>query len=94
MHYGRLIRVSKYRGDPHAVACIVAVADPAKAIELIRTQAATPDDEIEDFGRVSDALLTALNLGTAQFMRAWRPLGSEGFLCLRVVEKTRVGPQT
>jgi hypothetical protein len=70
VHNGRLIRVSKYRGDPHAVAYIVALADPAKAIALIRAQAATPGDEVEDLGRVSDALLVSLNLGTGQFMRA------------------------
>ena len=70
MHSGRLIRVSKYRGDPNTIAYIVALADPAKAIELIRAQAATPGDEIEDLGRVSDALLTTLKLATGQFVRA------------------------
>lgn len=70
MHAGRLIRVSKYRGDPNTIAYIVALADPAQAIELIRAKAATPGDEIEDLGRVSDALLTTLKLATGQFMRA------------------------
>ncbi len=70
MQNGRLIRVGKYRGDPSRVAYIVALAEPTKAIELIRAQAATPGDEIEDLGRVSNALLLALSLGTGQFMRA------------------------
>ena len=67
MHNGRLIRVSTYLG---AVAYIVAIADPAKAIDLIRAQAAAPSDEIEDLGRVSDALLMTLRLGSGQFVRA------------------------
>ena len=70
MANGRLIRVSKYRGDPDAVAYVVALADAAGAVELIRAQASVPGDEIEDLGRVTDALLTALKLGTGQFMRA------------------------
>jgi hypothetical protein len=68
MHNGRLIRVSKYRGDPRASSYIVAIAEAAKAIELIRRQASTPGDDVEDLGRVSDALLIALKLGTGQFM--------------------------
>jgi len=67
---GRLIRVTKYQGDPRTAAYIVAVADPVEAIELIRSKAADPIDEIEDLGRVSDALLATLKLGTRQFVRA------------------------
>ena len=37
MDYGRLIRAGRYRRDPHAVAYIVAIADAAAAIDLIRT---------------------------------------------------------
>jgi hypothetical protein len=70
MHNGRLIRVSTFRGDPNAVSYIVAIADPAKAMKLIRTQAATPSDDIEDLGRVSDTLLFSLRLGSGQFMPA------------------------
>jgi len=62
--------VTKYQGDPRTTAYIVAVADPVEAIELIRSKAAAPVDEIEDLGRVSDALLTTLKLGTRQFVRA------------------------
>ena len=51
-------------------AYIVAIADAAKAIEVIRAKAAAPSDEIEDLGRVSDTLLLALKLAAGQFMRA------------------------
>lgn len=70
MHNGRLIRVGKYHRDPRGAAYIVAVADPTKAIELVRAKAAAPGDEIEDLGRVSDALLVTLKLSTGKFMRA------------------------
>ena len=70
MDYGRLVRVSKHRGDPKAVSYIVAVAEAGRAIELIRSQAADPDDEVEDLGRVSDTLIEALRLGSGRFMRA------------------------
>ena len=66
---GRLIRVGKFRGVPNSVAYIVAVADALKAIELIRGWAATPEDEIEDLGPVSNSLLRTLKLETGQFMR-------------------------
>ncbi len=69
MGYGRLIRVSKRRGDPNAVAYVVAVPDPAKAIDLIRNEVGTLDDEVDDLGRVSDALLNALNLASGKFRR-------------------------
>jgi len=73
MERGRLIRVGKYRGDPNAVAYIVALPDPATAIDLIWKKAASPDDLIDDVGRVSDALLTALNLLPGDFTRADNP---------------------
>jgi len=69
-HDGRLIRVSRYRGDPQMVAYIVAVANPAEAIDLIRSKVATLEDEVEDLGRVSNALLNALNLRSGDFIRA------------------------
>lgn len=57
-------------GDPRKTAYIVAIADPVKAIDLIRVRAAGLDAEIEDLGHVSDALLVTLKLRTGQFMRA------------------------
>ena len=70
MGYGRLIRVRKFPGDEKAIAYVVAVSDPAKAMELIRRKVANPDDEIEDLGRVSDALLAAMKLEPGDFVRA------------------------
>jgi hypothetical protein len=68
MSEGRLIRVSKFRGDSHAVSYLVAVPDKASAIELIACQAASLGDEVEDLGRVSEALLVALRLPPGQFV--------------------------
>lgn len=65
---GRLIRVSKYRGDSEAVSYLVAVPDKAKAIELITSQAASAGDDVEDLGRVSEALITAMHLPPGHFV--------------------------
>jgi hypothetical protein len=70
MSEGRLIRVGKNRGDVKAVCYIVAIENAVEALALIRSQASTPNDEIEDLGRVSRELLVALRLGCGQFMRA------------------------
>jgi hypothetical protein len=68
MDLGRLIRTSKFLGAPNSIAYIVALPDPADAIELIRTKAADPEDEVEDMGRVSDDLLKELKLSFGDFM--------------------------
>ncbi len=78
--FGRLVRVSRFRGDRHAVAYIVAIANPDDAMDVIRTKTAEPgyiiedyiieDLIIEDLGRVSDALLRSLNLSSGEFVRA------------------------
>ena len=65
---GRLIRVSKFRGDPNAVSYLVAMADKAMALEIIRRQAAAPVDEVQDLGPVSEELLKSLGLPAGQFM--------------------------
>jgi hypothetical protein len=65
---GRLIRVSKFRGDPNAVSYLVAMADKAMALELIRRQAVAPSDEVQDLGPVSAELLKSLGLPAGQFM--------------------------
>ena len=70
MEYGRLIRVRKAQGDAKPIAYVVALADPAQAIELIRQKAANPEDEVEDLGRVSDALITAMKLEPGDFVPA------------------------
>lgn len=73
MERGKLIRVGKHKGDPRAIAYIVALLDPDAAIDLIRKKVAGPDDLIEDVGRVSDALLIALNLQPGDFTRVDNP---------------------
>jgi hypothetical protein len=68
--YGRLIRTSNDRETPKSIAYIVALSDPADAIELIRSKVADPDDKVEDIGRVSEELLKALRLDSGHFVRA------------------------
>jgi hypothetical protein len=68
MGEGRLIRVSKFRGDPQAVAYLIAIPDKARATELITQKAANPGDEIEDLGKVSEALIKAMSLGPGEFI--------------------------
>ena len=70
MEHGRLIRVGKYRGDRKAIVYIVAVSNPSKAVDLIRGKAADPADDVQDLGRVSAALLEALELPPGEFIRA------------------------
>jgi len=70
MDNGRLIRVGKYRGDAKAVVYIVAISNAAKAADLIREKVADPGEEIQDLGRVSAALLTAIKLSPGEFVRA------------------------
>lgn len=66
---GRLVRVSKYRGDPKAVAYVVAVSDKDRASDLIREKVGQPADDIEDLGHVSEQLLMALSLAPDTFAR-------------------------
>jgi hypothetical protein len=67
---GRLIRTSNDRNALGSIAYIVALSDPADAIELIRSNVADPGDKVEDIGRVSEELLKALRLDPGGFMRA------------------------
>lgn len=69
MGEGRLIRVKKNHGDAKAIAYVVGLSDKAEAIDLIRRKAADPHDNIEDLGRVSEALLSALSVPDGGFMR-------------------------
>ena len=70
MEEGRLIRVGKYRGDTNAIIYIVAVSNPNKAVNLIRDKTANPVDEVQDLGRVSANLLSALKLLPGDYVRA------------------------
>jgi hypothetical protein len=68
MGEGRLIRVSKYRGDPQATAYLVATLDKSEAVELVRAKVASLGDELEDLGRVSQVLISAMHLAPGGIM--------------------------
>lgn len=70
MEFGRLIRVRKLNGDPKGTAYVVAIQEPIAAVRLIQRRVAEPHDQIEDLGRVSDALLKTLGLSEGEFVRA------------------------
>ena len=69
MGSGRVIRIRKHRGDSKGIAYIVAMADSVEASALIRRKVAASGDEIEDLGRVSEALVGALGLSDGDFVR-------------------------
>jgi hypothetical protein len=68
MNYGRLVRASKAVAGAKSVAYIVALEDAAAAIAVIRSISAA-DDHVEELGRVSTALLKALDLKAGQYRR-------------------------
>jgi hypothetical protein len=68
MGEGRLVRVSRYRGDPHGTAYLVAVPDREAALKLVAEKAANPGDEIEDLGRVSANLILVMALAPGEFV--------------------------
>ena len=70
MGYGRLIRVRTSRADPEATIYVVAEPEVEKAINILKTALARPDDDYEDLGRVSESLVTALSLQPGMFIRA------------------------
>lgn len=67
MGNGRLIRVKKLQGPEKSVGYVVALADSAKAIELIRPKVADPADQIED------TLIALRNARTALALRETSP---------------------
>lgn len=79
MIYGRLIRTKKHTDDTRGVAYIIAVAEVAEAIAIIRTREAGSDYDIEDLGPVSDQLLETLAIPSGEFLRidAMAPFCSE-----------------
>jgi hypothetical protein len=70
MGFGRLIRVQAYRTDPTAKIYVVAEPEAEKAIDILRVALARPDEDYEDLGRVTDALLNALSLQPGMFAPA------------------------
>jgi hypothetical protein len=69
MGFGRLIRVRTYRADPEATIYVVAEPEGEKAINILKSALARPDDDYEDLGRVSDSLLNMLSLQPGMFIR-------------------------
>jgi hypothetical protein len=67
--YGRLVRIKKLTDDAKGVAYIVAVAEAAEAMAIIRTREPGSDYEIEDLGRVSEQLLETLAIPSGEFLR-------------------------
>jgi hypothetical protein len=66
---GRLIRVKNFRGDPDAVVYAVAEPDPARAVEILKNAGLPSDADFEDLGRISNALMKALDLKPGPFTR-------------------------
>jgi hypothetical protein len=71
MGYGRLVRVtakSADGGDLQPVVYVVAVEDPAKAVNIVGAEVQV-NANIEALGRASEELLNALKLAPGQFIR-------------------------
>ena len=62
----RFVRASKFRSDENATLYVVAVSEPDHAIE---SKVADFSDDVEDLGRVSRALVRALDLAPGNFIR-------------------------
>jgi hypothetical protein len=70
MTAGRLIRVRAHRSDTEARIYVVAEAEFERAVDILKIALARPDDEYENLGRATDALLNSLRLQVGQFARA------------------------
>ena len=68
-HNARFVRASKFRSDENATLYVVAVSEPDHAIEIVRGKVADLSDDVEDLGRVSRALVRALDLAPGNFIR-------------------------
>jgi hypothetical protein len=65
----RLIRrKSTYRDDQYTMLYIVAVSNADKAVQIIRTKAANPSDDVEDLGHVSGFLVRTFDLAAGEFI--------------------------
>jgi hypothetical protein len=62
MGFGRIVRVGDRQSGASAHIYVVAEADSAQALRIVRTKLAQFDGEVEDLGRVSSDLIKALNL--------------------------------
>jgi hypothetical protein len=68
----RFVQKSKFRSDQNAMFYLVAVADADQAVQIIRSKIADLTEDVEDLGRVSPALVRALNLASGEFTRIGR----------------------
>jgi len=68
MAFGRLIRVGSHRGDVNAVIYVVAEADAAQALRIVKTKLEQFRGEVEDLGRVSSDLLRTLGLNPGEMI--------------------------
>ena len=65
-----MIRFKSWRVDPtDSVVYVVAESDPAKALDILKAAGLAHEADLEDAGRVSEALLNALALKPGQFAR-------------------------
>jgi hypothetical protein len=68
MAFGRMVRVGGRRGTD-AVVYVVAEADSAQALRIVKTKLKQFDGEIEDLGRVSGDLVQALRLKAGDMIK-------------------------
>lgn len=74
----RLIRKTTHQDSCKPTLYIVAVCKADQAIQIIRSKAADPDDEVEDLGRIAGVLVQAFNLASGEFVRVdgnYKPQG-------------------
>lgn len=74
----RLIRKTASRGERGPILFIVAVPKASQAVEIIRSKAADPGDNVEDLGRVTGFLVQAFKLAPGEFIRVdanYKPQG-------------------
>jgi hypothetical protein len=69
MGFRRLVRVGGHRSDPAAVVYVVAEADAAQAMRIVKAKLERFDGEFEDLGRVSGDLLKALGLNPGDMVK-------------------------
>jgi hypothetical protein len=70
MGFGRLLRVGTHRGDPAAMVYVVAEPEAEKAAAILKHNLHLPDNtDIEDLGRVTDTLLSTLELKQGDYSK-------------------------
>jgi hypothetical protein len=69
MGFGRIVRVGDRQSGAGVHIYVVAEADSAQALRIVRTKLAQFDGEVEDLGRVSSDLIKALNLSPGDVIK-------------------------